>query len=137
MVAGEIAQLTGDPWLALQFIGDTDPDLIPTYIKVRPDRLQFAADLLDNRPLTGHSEPEKPKAPRLSRSGAFGSREPPVGLEPTTAGTDSPVQVSDSSGKHPRVEEEHPAASPKRVRNRSGSGHGAATRGAPRKDGTA
>jgi integrase len=44
MVAGNIAALTGDPWLALQFIGDTDPKRAKEYVQKRDDRMQAVAD---------------------------------------------------------------------------------------------
>lgn len=47
MVAGEVAEATGDPWLALQFIGDTDVSLVQKYLKRREDRLVAVANQLD------------------------------------------------------------------------------------------
>lgn len=47
MVAGNIAAATGDPWLALQFIGDTDPKRAKEYVQERADRLQAIADRRD------------------------------------------------------------------------------------------
>ncbi len=47
MVAGEILERTGDPVMALRFIGDTDMKLIATYLKTRSDRLEAIARVLD------------------------------------------------------------------------------------------
>jgi integrase len=47
MVAGEVAEATGDPWLALGFIGDDDIRMVRRYVKRRDDRLAAVAAQLD------------------------------------------------------------------------------------------
>lgn len=44
MAAGNVTEVTGDPWLGLQWIGDTDPRRAREYLKERADRMQMAAD---------------------------------------------------------------------------------------------
>ena len=54
-VAGDVAELTGDIGLAMDFIGDRDFKMAARYIKRRDTRLQRAVELIDarNRPQTG------------------------------------------------------------------------------------
>lgn len=44
MVAGNVAADTRDPWLALQWIGDSDPKRAKEYVKLRDDRMQEIAE---------------------------------------------------------------------------------------------
>lgn len=44
MVAGEVLQRTGDPVLAMHYIGDTDLKMMKRYLKRRDDRLRHVAD---------------------------------------------------------------------------------------------
>ncbi|MEB3198432.1 MAG: site-specific integrase [Candidatus Sericytochromatia bacterium] len=44
MAAGNVAEGTGDPWLGVQWIGDTDPRRAKEYLKERADRMLQAAD---------------------------------------------------------------------------------------------
>lgn len=44
MVAGNVAEATGNPWLALQWIGDRDPARMRQYVKERPAELERAAE---------------------------------------------------------------------------------------------
>lgn len=46
-VAGDVARNSGNPWLAIQYIGDRDPDRIAEYVQERTDSLDGAADMLD------------------------------------------------------------------------------------------
>lgn len=43
MAAGDVAQRTGDAWLALQWIGDRDPRRAQEYVKERDDRMEEIA----------------------------------------------------------------------------------------------
>ena len=49
MVAGQVLEETGDPVLAMQFIGDSDLRMVTKYLKRREDRLRAAAELLDRK----------------------------------------------------------------------------------------
>lgn len=49
MVAGPVLEETGDPVLAMQFIGDSDLRMVTKYLKRREDRLRAAAELLDRK----------------------------------------------------------------------------------------
>ena len=49
MVAGRVLDETGDPLLAMQFIGDTNLKMIQKYLKRRDKRLAAAAELLDRK----------------------------------------------------------------------------------------
>lgn len=42
LLAGEVAEATGDPLLALHSIGDSDPRMLERYVQVREDRVQGA-----------------------------------------------------------------------------------------------
>ena len=44
MVAGEVNAKTGDPVLAMHYIGDTDMKAMKRYLKRRDDRLRAVAD---------------------------------------------------------------------------------------------
>ena len=46
-VAGDVAWGSGDAWLGVQYIGDTDPDRIAEYVQEREDALDGAVALLD------------------------------------------------------------------------------------------
>ncbi len=49
MVSGQILEETGDPVLAIQFIGDEDLRVAGLYLKRRDNRLRAAAELLDRK----------------------------------------------------------------------------------------
>jgi hypothetical protein len=78
---------TGDPKLAMDFIGDTDLRVMQRYLKRRDDRLIALAAQLDT-PERCHRSATRAGAgkggPRKASSGAE-KTEPPVGFEPTTA----------------------------------------------------
>jgi integrase len=46
-VAGDVARASGDPWLGVQYIGDTGTDRIAEYVQERTDTLEGAAAALD------------------------------------------------------------------------------------------
>ena len=95
-VAGDVARSSGDAWLGVQYIGDTDPDRIAEYVQEREDALDGAVALLDrawaeSRP---EKEPETVTRPSLAppdEKAAFESGwesetwgAPEAGLEPAT-----------------------------------------------------
>jgi hypothetical protein len=63
MVAGEVLAQTGDPKLAMDFIGDTDLRVMQRYLKRRDDRLVALAAQLD----TPKGATEVPREPALGK----------------------------------------------------------------------
>ncbi len=63
MVAGEVLAQTGDPKLAMDFIGDTDLRVMQRYLKRRDDRLTAVALQLD----TPKGATEVPREPALGK----------------------------------------------------------------------
>lgn len=114
MASGNVLELTKDPKLALDWIGDKDPRRMREYLKVRQERLEEVAEQLGT---TAESTPESAmetainlprKGPRARASeaailtaaltvGSERAGEPLVGLEPTTA----PSKIPPIQGENP------------------------------------
>ena len=105
MAAGNVLALTGDPKLALDWIGDTDPRRMREYLKVRDERLRDVADRLGAAPKVpsdchAAASNEVEKLEEAVSGGeaevAEGSGEPLVGLEPTTARRQTPTDSAEN-----------------------------------------
>ncbi len=95
-VAGDVARASGDAWLGVQYIGDTDADRIPEYVQRRDDTLADAVDMLDRTWAvpTPETKPEtvtRPSPAPVAGDGPSGSdwesegwEAPEAGLEPAT-----------------------------------------------------